>query len=89
MTKREQLLIILADMPAVQTLPKMADHLISHGVIVAKRGYWIKTGNYVCGDYEFQCSSCGETRWEGESYDKHAHYCLNCGAKMDGGKNEA
>ncbi len=45
-------------------------------------GHWIKTGGYVCGDYEFKCSACGETYWEGSNYAERAHFCLNCGAKM-------
>ena len=39
-----------------------------------KHGHW----------EEFHCSVCGEIGWDNE--DK---YCPNCGAKMDGGENEA
>ncbi len=41
MTKREKLLIILAQIPTVQTLSEEADYLFAHGVTVAERGYWI------------------------------------------------
>lgn len=82
MTEREKLLEILYDMPEVQTLKENADYLLEHGVTFINHGHWIKTGGYVCGDYEFKCSACGETYWEGSNYAERAHFCLNCGAKM-------
>ena len=53
-------------------------------VAVFRRGYWIRTGSEVFGDYEFVCSVCGETYWEGRTFPEHAHYCQNCGARMKG-----
>lgn len=46
-------------------------------------GHWRKSKEGVCGDYLFVCSACGADYWESPSYCKQAHYCPNCGAKMD------
>ena len=59
---------------AVEKLPAAAD------VAPVKHGYWIKIGNYA-----FKCTSCGKTYWESKDYAARAHFCLNCGACMDGG----
>lgn len=48
-----------------------------------RHGHWTESKCSVCGDYEFRCSSCGETFWEGSNYATRAHFCSNCGAKMD------
>lgn len=48
-------------------------------------GRWEKGPGYVCGDYQFFCSFCGEEFWESGYWPKRAKYCPNCGAKMDGG----
>jgi hypothetical protein len=61
---------------ALQTIPA-AD------VAPVRHGHWTKSKCSVCGDYEFRCSSCGETFWEGDNYATRAHFCSNCGAKMD------
>ena len=45
--------------------------------------HWKKSKEGVCGDYLFVCSACGADYWESPSYYKQAHYCPNCGAKMD------
>lgn len=57
----------------------------AHAVDVepARHGYWVKTSRYVCGDYEFVCSLCGDSRWEWLGFPDRTHYCPNCGAKMD------
>lgn len=47
-------------------------------------GRWRKSKEGVCGDYLFVCSACGADYWESPSFYKRAHYCPNCGAKMDG-----
>lgn len=47
-----------------------------------KNNHWIKTDDYVCGDYKFICSSCNEEYWESASFEKRAHFCPNCGVKM-------
>ena len=46
-------------------------------------GRWRKSKEGVCGDYLFVCSACGADYWESPSFYKQAHYCPNCGAKMD------
>ena len=47
-----------------------------------RHGRWDKRGQ------EIYCSECGEESgytWAGAS--RYSDYCLNCGAKMDGGQN--
>ena len=45
--------------------------------------HWRKSKEGVCGDYLFVCSACGEDYWESPPFYRQAHYCPNCGAKMD------
>ncbi len=47
-------------------------------------GRWIETPSMAT---EYECSNCGRTYewWEVSE----AHYCPNCGAKMDGGNEDA
>lgn len=47
-------------------------------------GRWIETPSMAP---EYECSNCGRTYewWEVSE----AHYCPNCGAKMDGGNEDA
>ena len=49
-----------------------------------RHGKWIR-GNYVCGEYEFKCSVCGNTEWH-TSYS--TPFCPHCGARMDLDENE-
>lgn len=49
-----------------------------------RHGRWI-SGNYVCGEYEFKCSVCGNTEWH-TSYS--TPFCPHCGARMDLDENE-
>ena len=49
-----------------------------------RHGKWIR-GNYVCGEYEFRCSVCGNTEWH-TSYS--TPFCPHCGAIMDLDENE-
>ena len=60
----------------------------SANVAPVRHGHWTKSKSIFCGDYEFRCSSCGETFWEGDNYATRAHFCPNCGARMDGDNNE-
>ena len=46
-----------------------------------RHGHWINCG-YVCGEYYWECSVCGEGEWRGSTIG--LYYCPNCGAKMDG-----
>ena len=66
---------------------KCRNFINENDVVVVKHGHWIRTGGYVCGDHEFQCSVCDETYWEGTGFADRAHYCANRGAKTDGGEN--
>lgn len=57
----------------------LADYLIANGVTVQKHGRWIKSGIMEPG---YDCSECGQAyAWWNCS---EAHYCPNCGARMDG-----
>ena len=49
-------------------------------VVEVRHGRWIEDGNYQ------YCSECGE---EHSWVDYRADYCDVCGAKMDGGVNDA
>lgn len=51
--------------------------------VPVRHGRWKKESGYVCGDYQFFCSFCGEEFWESGYWPKRAKYCPNCGAKMD------
>ena len=51
-------------------------------VAEVKHGHWIRTGAYVCGEYEFKCSVCKNKNWH--TSDANAKYCQYCGARMDG-----
>lgn len=51
-------------------------------------GYWIDNGEYVTTSYDslhiYTCSMCKEDI----TIDEHDSYCPNCGAKMEGVRNE-
>ena len=51
-----------------------------------KKGYWIRTHDYFTGAYEdidyVKCSCCREDSLE------EGDYCPNCGAEMEGVRNE-
>lgn len=60
----------------------------SADVVEVKHGEWIY-GESEEGHDGYRCSECGEfIPWEYDEYDvdfiKEAHYCPNCGARMDG-----
>ncbi|MCI8332629.1 MAG: hypothetical protein HFE78_07375 [Clostridiales bacterium] len=49
-----------------------------------KRGYWISTGTGY--NWCYDCSECG---WKDcYPFNDRFNYCPNCGAKMDGEKND-
>ena len=52
-------------------------------VAPVRHGRWLKSGKEVCGDHQYFCSECNEEYWEGLTWPDRAHYCPNCGAKMD------
>ena len=56
-------------------LNTMVDYLIANGVTAQKHGRWV-------GGWDMVCSECGS--YAEYSYD----YCPNCGAKMDGEREE-
>ena len=60
-----------------------ADHLASNNVMVQKRGRWIGRTNIGRFDFRYECSAC-----RGRA-DLETSYCPHCGAKMDGGADNA
>ena len=53
----------------------------------------VKHGKWIMGideaDYEYgTCSVCGYIEWDTFGRGDYPFFCSNCGAKMDGGKNE-
>jgi len=50
-------------------------------------GRWVKVHDEVC--YWLACSVCGEEIPKRFGTDYYTSYCPNCGAKMDGGVNDA
>ena len=50
-----------------------------------KHGEW-ELHEYPDGYYHAECSECGAAYDEMVYFLKKAHYCPNCGAKMDGGE---
>lgn len=91
MTDREKLIEVLGEfllwpskmknvwMP--QGIEKLADHLLSNGVVVREKGEWVETKN------GFHCSRC--KRKPGQHPTKRGVFlsdlCPNCGADMTGG----
>ena len=73
-----EILIPLSDVRKSLQMTPTAD------VQEVRHGKWIR-GNYVCGEYEFKCSVCGNTEWH-TSYS--TPFCPHCGARMDLDENE-
>ena len=73
-----EILIPLSDVRKSLQMTPTAD------VQEVRHGRWVK-GNYVCGEYEFKCSVCGNTEWH-TSYS--TPFCPHCGARMDLDENE-
>ena len=70
---------------------ELAQYLVGNNVIVQKHGQWIQDEDSICCSVcGFKTSSyipyvCDGERWLPLYKNK---YCGNCGALMDGGKNE-
>lgn len=54
-------------------------------------GWWDDSGRYTfpSGDVAVRCTNCGCALTESEYYLNNWNYCPVCGAKMDGGDNDA
>lgn len=48
-----------------------------------RHGEWVETGFSSCVWWKYRCDKCGCPQ------DNKHNYCPNCGAKMDGGKQDA
>ena len=51
-----------------------------------RHGRWVKSG-YACGESEWTCTVCSNKEWRVSS--GRLKWCPFCGAKMDGGKQDA
>lgn len=56
-------------------------------VVGVRHGEWKKVHDEVC--YWLACSVCGEEIPKRFGTDYYTNYCPNCGAKMDGGADDA
>lgn len=52
----------------------------------ARHGRWVKSG-YACGESEWTCTICGNKEWRTST--SRLKFCPFCGAKMDGGEQDA
>ena len=52
----------------------------------ARHGRWVKSG-YACGESEWTCTICGNKEWRTSR--SRLKFCPFCGAKMDGGEQNA
>lgn len=62
-------------MHCISTAPAVDARPVRHG-----RWLWTRLG-YVCGEYEYKCSTCGETEWRTDC--GRLKFCPFCGTKMD------
>lgn len=57
---------------------------------VQKHGRWEQVGDaYVCGEYCYRCTNCLSDEWMTFGHMKRFAFCPFCGAKMDGGADNA
>ena len=58
-------------------------------VVEVKHGEWIPVQYTYFGLKRYECSECKDDEYWQKRYIEHKEkYCPNCGAKMDGGKEE-
>ena len=58
-------------------------------VVEVKHGEWIPVTYTYFGLKRYECSECKDDEYWQKRYLEHKEkYCPNCGAKMDGGKEE-
>lgn len=69
---------------SLRNVLRLAEHLQNSGLRMERHGRWIKEPSLMAPNYK--CSKCGAAYEWWESYE--AHYCPNCGAKMDGGDGD-
>lgn len=55
-------------------------------VVHVIHGEWLNANVLNCSEV-FECSECGYS-FDHDGYQHFFNYCPNCGAKMDGGKND-
>lgn len=69
-----------------EKIKRIADHLISNGVMVQKCGYWISLTD--CANAGVYCSICNKKvykedyTWCNRKNKLRSDYCPHCGAKM-------
>ena len=79
------------DLPEFKTvrLIDLTEDSINHiaEAVVSKLNKSVRYGHWVRNDNDtYSCSECQS--WIPNEQHYYARYCLYCGAKMDGGKNE-
>jgi DNA-directed RNA polymerase subunit RPC12/RpoP len=84
-----------SDGDAVERAWCVIDEIPVADVVEVRHGRWIETTQPLgwCDETCAECSVCGEDfvldEWGMEDMKNLMHYCPNCGAKMDGGMNDA
>ena len=86
MDVREKLVHLLKDIMPLFTFEEQVDHLISNGVTVQERGYWVSLTD--CANAGVYCSVCHKKvykedyAWCNRKNKLRSDYCPHCGAKM-------
>lgn len=64
-------------------------HMPTADVVEVRHGEWIDKPTGAYGRMQSWCSACGKhSGIGGIESNRHKPYCPNCGAKMDGGKEQ-
>lgn len=63
-------------------IDNLADNMPTVDAEPVRHGRWIN-GGYACGETEWICSECGFSEWR--TSNSRMKFCMNCGARMDGG----
>ena len=66
----------------------IVDEILTADVAPVRHGYWIEQENWAPDDYYYTCSACGEDYNTIDGTPDY-NFCPNCGAKMDGGAENA
>ena len=80
MSDREKLIELIesARYWGSNTSAEIADRLIAKGVVIQKKGLWVKRG------YKWMCFDCQlKINIDGTPTENNLFYCPHCGAKMN------
>ena len=74
----------------IESVLEYAENLPTVDAVEVVHGRWEFDHTTVAEKYDVvKCSNCGHEAFAIAIYVKEGHYCPNCGAKMDGGKDNA